>query len=355
MHVIDKSHRPSVPLENTEDGYDSASESFQPLQIEEEEDVTINETTNAQVPFVEWRSTTFSLILAVLLLSLGLIGYLGHSFDKNSDAIGVEAEDKYIIDESLDESKFAVRKDDGVMYDIIGDHLAHDARHFTQGLTYSKSSDILFQSNGQKHKSSVCRLNATTGLTVNCVNMENKYFGEGLQVYGNPGDEKLIQITWKSKDGFIYDSESLDIIKKFTFSTARDEGWGICHDRDNQMFIVSDGSEYLHFWDEETLKETHRVSVTRMDGKKAEKINELEFFNGKVLANIWYEDVIVVIDPVTGQCESEYDMSLLWPKSERPYGTNVLNGISVSKDDGIFYVTGKLWNRMFRLKLLGFS
>jgi hypothetical protein len=82
MHVIDKSHRPSVPLENTEDGYDSASESFQPLQIEEEEDVTINETTNAQVPFVEWRSTTFSLILAVLLLSLGLIGYLGHSFDK---------------------------------------------------------------------------------------------------------------------------------------------------------------------------------------------------------------------------------------------------------------------------------
>jgi hypothetical protein len=83
MHVIDKSHRPSVPLENTEDSYDfSASESFQPLQMEEEEDVTINETTNAQVPFVEWRSTIFSLILAVLLLSLGLIGYLGHSFDK---------------------------------------------------------------------------------------------------------------------------------------------------------------------------------------------------------------------------------------------------------------------------------
>ena len=82
MYVIDKSHRPSVPLENTEDSYDSASGSFQPLQIEEK-GVTTNETTsNAQVPFIEWRSTTFSLILAVLLLSLGLIGYLGHSFDK---------------------------------------------------------------------------------------------------------------------------------------------------------------------------------------------------------------------------------------------------------------------------------
>lgn len=225
--------------------------------------------------------------------------------------IGVEADDKLEKSDpgkngGTNSEKFSVSLDDGVMFKVVGGILDHDRTHFTQGLTYSKHSDILFQSNGLKGKSSVCRLNATTGSSISCVDMEKQYFGEGIQVYGKPGEEKLIQITWTSHEGFIYDSETLDVIRKFTFSTTKNEGWGICYDEANNIFIVSDGSHYLHFWDGDTLEQKQRVAVTRMNGGQANKINELEFVNGKVLANIWYEDVIIVIDPLTGTVESEY-------------------------------------------------
>lgn len=349
MHASNAERRSETNLELGED-IDEEDESvlYQPLQIEEKP--TRNKNSNANVPFIHRPSTIISLIFVVVMMSLMLIGYLVFDTDQNSDIIGVDTEEKENITE-----KFVVQKGDGAMYETVSGPLDHDKDHFTQGLTYSKSSDVLFQSNGLTRKSSVCRLNATTGSTLNCVGMDTQYFGEGMQVYGKPGQEKLIQITWKSRDGFIYDSETLDVIDKFSFSTARNEGWGICYDMKNHTFIVSDGSEFLHFWDADTLKEKYRIAVTRMGGNKAKHINELEFVNGKVLANIWFEDVIVVIDPQSGECESEYDMSDLWPLENRTYRPDVLNGISISKDDGILYVTGKLWDRMFRLKLLGFS
>ena len=202
--------------------------------------------------------------------------------------------------------KYAVQKTDGIMFQTIGNYSYHNGKHFTQGLTYSRSSDMLFESNGIYGKSSVCRLDPATGEALKCVNMKREYFAEGMQVYGKAGEEKLIQITWKEKIGFIYDATTLDVIGNFTFTTAKNEGWGICYDEDNHEFIVSDGSEYLHFWDADSLEEKRRVAVTRQGGREARNINELEFVNGKVLANVWYEDVILVIDPKSGECESEY-------------------------------------------------
>lgn len=350
-----------------------------PLEIE----VTSNAKNKHTLPFIHRTSTIIVLIASVLFMSFAVIGYLMVDTDNNSDIIGLETIDKDMKEISLNEgdfvdevdeninieakinnghaeptpvvtNKFSVKKQDGIMYEIIGDHLNHNKHHFTQGLTYSRHRDEIFQSNGLFRKSSVCRLNATTGNSIVCKDMPKKYFGEGMQVYGPPDNEKLIQITWKSCDGFIYDAETLDIVTKFKFETARNEGWGICYDEKKHKFIVSDGSEFLHFWDGDTLKEKYRIAVTRKDGRLAKNLNELEFVNGKVLANVWFEDIILVIDPHSGKCESEYDMSLLWPKQNRTYNADVLNGISVSKDDGILYITGKLWDRMFKLKLLGF-
>ncbi len=227
---------------------------------------------------------------------------------------------------------------DGIMYDLQTEEpLYHDKTHFTQGLTYSKKSDILFESNGLYHRSSLCRLNPHTGEALLCKSIESDLFAEGMQVYTNKtasnaiendvdvGDnnadnrndndndndndntnERLIQITWKSLKGFIYDASTLERISEFTFSTTRNEGWGICYDEVNDEFIVSDGSNVLHFWDANTLEEKRRVEVYRHSGAKANDMNELEFVGGKVLANVWYQDVILVIDPVTGVCESEY-------------------------------------------------
>jgi len=237
------------------------------------------------------------------------------------------------------------------MFDVVGKTLYHNSTHFTQGLTYSRISDTLFESCGLFRKSKICKLNATTGLIVKCRNMKPKYFAEGMQVYGNEKEEKLIQITWLSNTGFIYDADSLDIIKQFEFKTGRNEGWGICLNELENEFIVSDGSAFLYFWDVDSLKEKRNIEVTRQNGLPAVNINELEFMDGKVLANVWQEDILLVINPQTGECEMEYDFSFLWPLGERTQRANVLNGISVSNEDGIILMTGKLWDRMYKVKL----
>jgi len=136
------------------------------------------------------------------------------------------------------------------------------------------------------------------------VPIENRLFAEGLAYY----KDTLVQITWKSHRGFIYNITNLEEIDNFTFSTTLNEGWGITWDRCKDELIVTDGSENLHFWDPNTMNETRRVSVRRMDGSKALEMNEIEFWRGRVLANIWFEDVILVINPETGIVEKEYGM-----------------------------------------------
>jgi glutamine cyclotransferase len=133
--------------------------------------------------------------------------------------------------------------------------------------------------------------------------MDSKLFGEGMTWIEG---EKLVQITWKSQRGFIYDANTLDQIDEFNYTTTKKEGWGITWDACQGELIVTDGSEFLHFWDPETMAEKRRVAVTRIDGKPARELNEIEFWRGRVLANVWYEDVLLVIHPETGKVEKEY-------------------------------------------------
>lgn len=164
--------------------------------------------------------------------------------------------------------------------------------------------------------------------------------------------DKLIQITWKSQRGFVYNISNLEQIDKFKFSTTMNEGWGITWDRCNDELIVTDGSQYIHFWDPETLVEKRKLPVTRMDGSPAVNMNEVEYWRGRILANVWYEDVLLVINPTNGVVEKEYDFSSLFPYDARNKGADCFNGISVSNDSSVLYVTGKKWNRMFAIELL---
>jgi glutamine cyclotransferase len=137
--------------------------------------------------------------------------------------------------------------------------------------------------------------------------ISSKYFGEGL-TYVNG---KFIQLTYKSQTGFIYDAT--DLLKSpetFTYSSTTNEGWGLTFDAERRELIESDGSDYLHFWDPQTFQELRKVKVVRQDGTAAMQINELEWWRGRVLANVWFEDVIIVINPVTGVVEKEYGKSL---------------------------------------------
>uniref|UniRef100_A0A7R9WV78 Glutaminyl-peptide cyclotransferase n=1 Tax=Craspedostauros australis TaxID=1486917 RepID=A0A7R9WV78_9STRA len=238
-----------------------------------------------------------------------------------------------------------ISKKDGVKYDIV-EQLPHDAGAFTQGVTYYEGK--LYESTGLYGESTVRILDAATAKVEKTVAMDEAFFGEGMAFHNG----LLYQITWKEKQGFVYNATDLSLVKSFVYTTTKQEGWGITHYGCKDEFIVTDGSNYLHFWDDTTLKQKRKIPVKRLSGRSATKLNEIELWRGRVLANVWFEDVILVIDPETGKVEKEYDFSNLWPRAERKKAkANVLNGISVSEEEDTLYVTGKLWDRIFKIKL----
>lgn len=171
---------------------------------------------------------------------------------------------------------------------------------YRQGLTYARG--VLFESAGLYGQSDVRILDRTTAAVEKKTDMDKKYFAEGITYY----KDKLIQITWKLQQGFVYDIDTLEEIDRFKFETTVNQGWGITWDRCKDELIVTDGSSNLHFWDPNTFQEIRRVPVTRMSGLGAGQMNEIEFWRGRVLANVWHEDVILVINPETGVVEKEY-------------------------------------------------
>ena len=236
-----------------------------------------------------------------------------------------------------------VTLEDGVKFRVLRE-LSHDAGSFLEGLTYGQG--FLFESAGLFHKSSIRRLDPDTGDVIEMYDLDDRtLFAEGLAIV----DEKLFQLTYKRKLGFIYDAHNISKpIGNFTFESTTGEGWGLTYAPDTNELIMSDGSEYLHMIDPATLAPTRKVHVTRGEGRNARNINELEYFHGRVLANVWYHDIILVINPSTGVVEKEYDFSTLWLQSERSQkGAEVLNGISISSHPRQLYITGKNWERMF--------
>lgn len=317
-------------------------EELEPMQIES----LILESHDSSAP------KSFQLKVCIVVGAAALIALIASVVTQHNFRSDQQLEN--IQETNQQPNTYSVSKEDGIMFETIGEFMYHDKSHFTQGLTYSRITDSLFESNGLYGSSSVCKLDPATGENIKCVGMDQNYFAEGLQVYGKAGSERLVQITWKEKTGFIYDASTLELLETFTFSSTRNEGWGICHDDERNEFIMSDGSENLHFLNMTSMKEIRRVPIVRKNGQRARNLNELEYVNGRILANVWYEDVILVINPKTGLCESEYDMSTLWPQQERrKNGGDVLNGISISKEDGVLYITGKKWNRMFKVSLKG--
>jgi glutaminyl-peptide cyclotransferase len=209
----------------------------------------------------------------------------------------------------------------------------------------------LFESVGLRHESALLEVDPDTGETLKNVPMDKQIFAEGLTYCKG----KLIQLSYKAQKGFVYDATDLDKNPEtFHFDTTTHEGWGFTYDEKNDELIVSDGSEYLHIWDPETYKEKRKHQIMRLDGSPALQINELEWWRDRVVANVWYEDVLLIINPVSGLVEKEYDFSSIWDTAGATRNSNaeVFNGIAVSNDPDVLYVTGKWWSNMFKIKLL---
>ena len=216
----------------------------------------------------------------------------------------------------------------------------HDPEAFTQGFLHRDG--FLYESTGLYGKSSVRRTNPATGKVLVKVSLSREFFGEGLTIIG----DNIYQITWRSRQGFIYDKETLGRKGSFIYST---EGWGLTDD--GTQLIMSDGSEKLYFLSAESFEVTKVLSVDE-DGSPVTKLNELEYVNGKIYCNIWRSDDIVVVNSESGKVERRITLGELRKRLSLPDRAGVLNGIAWKSSSDTFFITGKRWSEVFEI---GFS
>lgn len=215
----------------------------------------------------------------------------------------------------------------------------HDPVAFTQGLVYHDG--LLYEGTGLKTMSSLRRVVLETGAVEQQHDLDAEYFGEGITLY----DDRIIQLTWQNRVGFVYD---LDFTQLYTF-TYPTEGWGITHD--GTRLIMSDGTSTLRFWDPETLEEIGQVEVYDDLGPVV-RLNELEYVDGRVYANVWQTDRVAIIDPQSGKVTAWIDLSgLLEPEDDDP-PVDVLNGIAYDAEGDRLFVTGKWWPKLFEIELV---
>lgn len=222
-------------------------------------------------------------------------------------------------------------------YQVAGS-TPHDTTAFVEGLVWYDGG--FYESDGLNGESTLRRLAFPSGEVVKKLDISREYFAEGLTLVG----DRLIQLTWQTKKGFVYDRDSFNLLGDFAYDT---EGWGLTYD--GSSLIRSDGSNTLYFLDPDTFQVKRSVAVT-LNGRPLQRLNELEWIKGEVWANVWLTDMIVRIDPSNGQVVGVLDMTGLL---QQPRGDPdaVLNGIAYDADTDRIFVTGKLWPLMFEIHL----
>ncbi|MFM1896653.1 MAG: hypothetical protein RLZZ385_1727 [Pseudomonadota bacterium] len=216
----------------------------------------------------------------------------------------------------------------------------HDPQAFTQGLVFEDG--YLYEGTGRNGQSRLSKIRLEDGAVEMTTRLSDRYFGEGIEIVG----DKIFQLTWQSHMVFVYNKED--------FSPAGNhfnpgEGWGLAWN--GEQLILSDGTSTLHFLDPDTFAPTGRIRVT-LEGEPVDRLNELEYINGEIWANVWQTDYIVRIDPSSGQVNSIVNLQGLTAITSRPGNDAVLNGIAYDDDTGRLFVTGKLWPSLYEIELV---
>lgn len=215
---------------------------------------------------------------------------------------------------------------------------AHPRDNFVQGLEIVNG--LLLVGTGQYGRSRLRRYDFDDMSLIDERALHPRLFGEGITQLGN----RIYQLTWRSRLGLVYRADDLRPLGRFRL---RGEGWGLTNN--GEQLVYSDGSESLRFLDPQTLELTHRIAVTR-DGKPQRRLNELEWIEGRIWANVWQTDEIVIINPATGVVQSVLDLSGLLPDNARRPDTDVLNGIAYDREHAELWVTGKHWPLLYRIE-----
>jgi len=224
-------------------------------------------------------------------------------------------------------------------YNIVNTY-PHDPDAFTQGLVFEDG--VLYEGTGLLGQSTLRRVELETGDVLQNLELSDEFFGEGITIYGN----KIIQLTWKSNVGFVYDKNSFELLQQFNYST---EGWGITHN--GTCLIMSDGTSTLHFLDPQTFEEISQLAVFA-DDDPVTRLNELEYVQGEIYANVWQTDRIARIAPETGRVIGWIDLRGLLTAEDRSEPVDVLNGIAYDAEADRLFVTGKLWPKLFEIELI---
>jgi glutaminyl-peptide cyclotransferase len=216
----------------------------------------------------------------------------------------------------------------------------HDAKAFTQGLEFRDG--FLYEGTGQVGRSALRKVELATGKVLQEYLVPRPFFGEGITVV----NQQIVQLTWQHQTGFLYDKASFKLIRNFDYAG---EGWGITND--GKQIYMTDGSAQIKIWDPNSLKEVRRITVK--DGAKAiDSLNEIESVKGELFANIWHSDRIARISPADGRVVGWIEMSGLLPPAERPDPEAVLNGIAYDAAGDRLFVTGKLWPKVFEIRVV---
>jgi glutamine cyclotransferase len=216
----------------------------------------------------------------------------------------------------------------------------HDRGAYTQGLVFD--GGFLYEGTGLLGQSTLRRVELETGTVLKSRALSPQYFGEGVTICG----DRIVQLTWRSQLGFVYDKNGFDLLREFTYPT---EGWGITGD--GRRLIMSDGSAKLYFLDPEDFKVTGSIEV-QDGGQAVSGLNELEYIRGEIYANVWLTDRIVRIAPETGKVTGWIELAGLLPPEDRTEPVDVLNGIAYDAGNDRIFVTGKLWPKLFEIELV---
>lgn len=217
----------------------------------------------------------------------------------------------------------------------------HDSKAFTQGLLFH--GGYMYEGTGLYGESSLRKVRLEDGAIIEYIGLKEEFFGEGITILG----DKVYQLTWLEKSGFIYDLTTFNLIGSFSYET---EGWGLTSD--GEYLIMSDGSHILTYLDPKSLKPVRNIEVHGNEGEVT-RLNELEYINGEIYANIWFSDTIVRIDPRDGKVLGWINLSTLRAAEKKvDPKADVLNGIAYDQETGRIFVTGKFWSAIYEIQLV---
>lgn len=216
----------------------------------------------------------------------------------------------------------------------------HDSESSTQGMTFEDG--VLYEGTGLWGESSLRRVELETGNALQTHSLSPEFFGEGIAIV----EDRIIQLTWKSNVGFVYRKDDFKLVEQFYYPW---EGWGLTYD--GESLILSDGTETLHFLNPHTFEEIGRIEVLD-NSSPVIMLNELEYIDGEVYANVWKTDLIARISPETGQVLGWIDLQGLLTEQDRSLPVDVLNGIAYDAETDRMFVTGKLWPKLFQIELV---